>query len=40
VVSLEPILEGVPFAHGKTVFDGADGFFAIWAASSSFMRWT
>ncbi len=34
VVSMEPILEGVPFAHEKTVFSGADGFFAIWACGA------
>ena len=34
VVSMEPILEGAPFAHEKTVFDGADGFFAIWACDA------
>ena len=34
VVSMEPILEGVPFAHEKTVFDGADGFFAVWACGA------
>jgi uncharacterized cupin superfamily protein len=34
VVSMEPVLEGVPFAHEKTVFDGADGFFAIWACGA------
>jgi uncharacterized cupin superfamily protein len=34
VVSMEPILAGVPFAHEKTVFDGADGFFAIWACDA------
>src|ERR1700685_2790023 len=34
VVSMEPILEGVPFAHEKTVFDGADGYFAIWACDA------
>jgi uncharacterized cupin superfamily protein len=34
VVSMEPIIEGVPFAHEKTVFDGADGFFAIWACGA------
>jgi uncharacterized cupin superfamily protein len=34
VVSMEPILEGVQFAHEKTVFDGADGFFAIWACGA------
>jgi uncharacterized cupin superfamily protein len=34
MVSMEPILEGVPFAHEKTVFDGADGFFAIWACDA------
>src|SRR3984893_5244928 len=34
VVSMEPILEGVPFASEKTVFDGADGFFAIWACDA------
>src|ERR1700733_6150537 len=34
VVSMEPILEGVPFAHEKTVFNGADGFFAIWACGA------
>ena len=33
-VSMEPILEGVPFAHEKTVFDGPDGFFAIWACGA------
>jgi uncharacterized cupin superfamily protein len=34
VVSMEPILQGVPFAHEKTVFNGADGFFAIWACGA------
>ena len=34
VVSMEPIIEGVPFAHEKTVFNGADGFFAIWACDA------
>jgi uncharacterized cupin superfamily protein len=34
VVSMEPILEGVPFAYEKTVFDGADGFFAVWACGA------
>ena len=34
VVSMAPVLEGVPFAHEKTVFDGADGFFAIWACDA------
>ena len=34
VVSMEPIIEGVPFAHEKTVFNGADGFFAIWACGA------
>jgi uncharacterized cupin superfamily protein len=34
VVSMEPILEGAPFAHERTVFDGADGFFAIWACGA------
>jgi len=34
VVSMEPILEGVPFAHEKTVFNGPDGFFAIWACGA------
>ena len=34
VVSMEPILEGVPFAYEKTVFDGPDGFFAIWACGA------
>jgi uncharacterized cupin superfamily protein len=34
VVSMEPILAGAPFAHEKTVFDGADGFFAIWACDA------
>ena len=34
VVSMEPILAGVPFAHERTVFDGADGFFAIWACDA------
>jgi uncharacterized cupin superfamily protein len=33
-VSMEPILAGAPFAHEKTVFDGADGFFAIWACGA------
>jgi uncharacterized cupin superfamily protein len=33
-VSMEPILSGVPFAYEKTVFDGADGFFAIWACGA------
>jgi uncharacterized cupin superfamily protein len=34
VVSMAPILEGAPFAYEKTVFDGADGFFAIWACDA------
>jgi len=34
VVSMAPIIEGVPFAHEKTVFNGADGFFAIWACGA------
>jgi uncharacterized cupin superfamily protein len=34
VVSMEPIREGVQFAHEKTVFDGADGFFAVWACGA------
>jgi uncharacterized cupin superfamily protein len=34
VVSMDPILAGVPFAHEKTVLDGADGFFAIWACGA------
>jgi uncharacterized cupin superfamily protein len=34
VVSMEPILEGVRFAHEKTVFNGPDGFFAIWACGA------
>ena len=34
VVSMAPILEGAPVAHEKTVFDGADGFFAIWACDA------
>jgi uncharacterized cupin superfamily protein len=33
-VSMEPIIEGVPFAYEKTLFDGADGFFAIWACDA------
>jgi uncharacterized cupin superfamily protein len=33
-VSMEPIIEGVQFAYEKTVFDGADGFFAIWACDA------
>jgi uncharacterized cupin superfamily protein len=33
-VSMEPVIEGVPFAYEKTVFDGADGFFAIWACDA------
>jgi uncharacterized cupin superfamily protein len=33
-VSMEPILEGVPSAHEKTVFNGPDGFFAIWACGA------
>jgi uncharacterized cupin superfamily protein len=34
VVSMAPVLEGAPFAREKTVFDGADGFFAIWACDA------
>jgi uncharacterized cupin superfamily protein len=34
VVSMEPILEGAAFAQEKTVFDGADGFFAVWACGA------
>ena len=34
VVSMEPILEGAPSAHEKTVLDGPDGFFAIWACDA------
>ena len=34
VVSMEPILAGAPFAYEKTVFDGADGFFAVWACDA------
>ena len=34
VVSMEPILAGASFAYEKTVFDGADGFFAIWACDA------
>ena len=34
VVSMEPILEGAKFAHERRVFDGADGFFAIWACDA------
>jgi uncharacterized cupin superfamily protein len=34
VVSMEPILAGAPFARERTVFDGADGFFAIWACDA------
>jgi uncharacterized cupin superfamily protein len=30
-ISMAPILEGVPFAHEKTVLDGPDGLFAVWA---------
>ena len=30
-ISMAPVLEGVPFAHEKKVFDGADGLLAIWA---------
>jgi uncharacterized cupin superfamily protein len=33
-ISMAPILAGVPFAHEKTVFDGADGLFAIWACGA------
>ena len=34
VVSMEPIIEGAPFAHERTVFNGPDGFFAIWACDA------
>lgn len=34
VVSMAPIIEGVPVAHEKTVLNGADGFFAIWACGA------
>jgi uncharacterized cupin superfamily protein len=33
-VSMEPILQGVPFAYEKTVLNGADGFFAVWACDA------
>ena len=33
-VSMEPIRQGVPFAHERTVFDGPEGFFAIWACGA------
>ena len=31
---MAPVIEGVPFAYEKTVFNGADGFFAIWACGA------
>jgi uncharacterized cupin superfamily protein len=34
VVSMEPIIEGAPFARERTVFNGPDGFFAIWACDA------
>jgi uncharacterized cupin superfamily protein len=34
VVSMEPLLAGAPFARERTVFDGADGFFAVWACDA------
>jgi uncharacterized cupin superfamily protein len=30
-ISMAPIIEGVPLAHERKVFDGAEGLFAIWA---------
>ena len=30
-ISMAPILEGVPFARERTVLDGRDGLFAVWA---------
>jgi uncharacterized cupin superfamily protein len=33
-ISMEPVLAGVPFAHEKTVFDGAEGLFAIWSCGA------
>jgi uncharacterized cupin superfamily protein len=34
VVSMAPILAGTPVAQERTVFDGADGFFAIWSCDA------
>jgi uncharacterized cupin superfamily protein len=30
-ISMEPIIEGVPFAYEKKLFDGAEGLYAVWA---------
>jgi uncharacterized cupin superfamily protein len=33
-ISMAPVLAGVPFALEKTVFDGAEGLFAVWACGA------
>jgi uncharacterized cupin superfamily protein len=33
-ISMAPILEGVPFACEKTVFDGPEGLLAVWACGA------
>jgi uncharacterized cupin superfamily protein len=33
-VPMEPIVSGAPFAYEKVVYDGADGFFAVWACDA------
>ena len=33
-ISMEPILEGAPFAYETVVCDNADGFFAVWACDA------
>ena len=34
VVSMAPVIEGAPVAREKTVLNGPDGFFAIWACDA------
>jgi uncharacterized cupin superfamily protein len=33
-VSMEPVLQGAPFAYEKTVSDGPEGFCAVWACDA------
>jgi uncharacterized cupin superfamily protein len=33
-ISMEPIISGAPFAFEKVVFDGREGFFAVWACDA------
>jgi uncharacterized cupin superfamily protein len=33
-ISMEPIIEGAPSAYEEVVYDGVDGFFAVWACDA------